>query len=252
MRQKRIVELHEDIETVDKVISCLESERAKLVNMQKYSQAAQVLQQMGEKRKEKRQLSNQLTTIQAKEAKSKSYHKNKKISCTKSKSVSDARSDSQKVLRLFFAKSGNTGSRNINACGLNLVSNSRVDPKVVVVEDTECHGSSGSSNFEDSEDVVFGSESCAPSTSIGLKDSEDMVDELESSVPTPSTGLKDNEVSNGSLVDYAILYPACNEEIAQSSDLSDQNNAQTRTTSPLEESVSDNKISSRKVDFLCL
>ena len=114
------MELHEHIETVNKVISCLESKRAKLVNMQKYSQAAQVLQQMGEKRKEKRQLSNQITTIQAKEAKSKSYHKNKQSSCTKSKSVSDARSDSQKSVEAFFAKSGNTESRNINACGLNL------------------------------------------------------------------------------------------------------------------------------------
>ena len=121
---------------------------------------------------------------------------------------------------------------------------------MVVVEDTECHGSSGSSNFEDSGYVVFGSESCAPSASRDLENSEDMVDELESSVPTPSTDLKDNEVSNGSLVDYASLYPACNDEIAQSSDLSDQNNAQSRT-SPLEESVSDNEISSRKVDFLC-
>lgn len=104
------MELHEDIETVDKVISCLESERAKLVNMQKYSQAAQVLQQMGEKRKEKRQLSNHttinLTTIQAKEAKSKSYYKNKQSNCTKSKSVSDTRSDGQKSVEFFFAKSG--------------------------------------------------------------------------------------------------------------------------------------------------
>ena len=62
--------------------------------------------------------------------------------------------------------------------------------------------------------MVFGSESCAPSTSRDLEDSEHMVDELESSVPTPSTDLKDNDVSNGSLVDYAILkYPNIGEDI---------------------------------------
>ena len=129
------MELHEDIETVDKVISCLESERAKLVNVQKYSQATQVLQQMGEKQKEKRQLSNQLTTIQAKEVKSKSYYKNKQSNCTKSKSVSDTRSDGQKSVEAFFAKSGSTESRNLDACVPKQGSGTRVDPKVVILED---------------------------------------------------------------------------------------------------------------------
>ena len=242
--------------------------------MQKYSQAAQVLQQMGEKRKEKRQLSNQLTTIQAKEAKSKSYYKNKQSNCTKSKSVNDTRSDGQKSVEAFFAKSGSTESRNIDACVPKQGSGTCVDPKVVILEDTECHGYSGSSNSEDGQGVVLGSKSCAPSKSTDLKDSEDMVDGLENCVSSPNTDHKDSEVSNGSLVDLASLYSECDEEMAQSSNVSDENNVNSSTTSPpsaksavktfnksngadkmadgaLEEIISDNETSSRKVDFLC-
>lgn len=250
LRQKRIAEFCENIETIDKVISCLESERAKLVNMQKYSQAAQILQQMGEKRKEKRQLSDQLTTIRAKEAKSKSYHKNKQSSCTKSKSVSDVKSDNQRSVEAFFAKSGNIESRNTDACVFELDSGSRVDPKVVVAEDKECHNYSGSTNTKDSEDMVDGSENCVPST---------------------NTDPKDSEVSSGSLVGLVSSYPEGNEEMARNPDVSDQNNVKSSTSPPpspksaittfnksdaeedsaFEENISDNETSSRKVVFLC-
>ncbi|CAB3986215.1 Hypothetical predicted protein [Paramuricea clavata] len=104
--------------------------------MQKYSQAAQILQQMGEKCKEKHQLSDQLTTIQAKEAKSK------------------------------------TITRTNNRAAQRLDSGSHVDPKVVVAKDKECHNYSGSTNTKDSEDMVDGSENCVPSTNTEPKDSE--------------------------------------------------------------------------------
>ncbi|CAB4001247.1 nuclear localization sequence-binding -like [Paramuricea clavata] len=250
LRQKRIAELCEDIETVDKVISCLESERAKLVNMQKYPQAAQILQQMGEKRKEKRQLSDQLTTIRAKEAKSKSYHKNKQSSCTKSKCVSDVKSDNQRSVEAFFAKSRNIESRNTDACVFELDLGSRIDPKVVVAENKECHNYSGSE------------------PTFSTKDSEDMVDGSENCVPSTDTDPKDSEVSNVSLVGLVSSYLEGNEEMARNPGISDQNNVKSSTPSPksaiitfnksdaeedsaFEENISDNETSSRKVVFLC-
>ena len=39
MRQRKVSEFCEDIETVNKIMGCLENVRVKLVNMQKYSQA---------------------------------------------------------------------------------------------------------------------------------------------------------------------------------------------------------------------
>lgn len=118
------------------------------------------------------------------------------------------------------------------ACSCKQGSGTRVDPKVVILEDTECHGYSGSSNSEDGQGVVLGSKSCAPFTSTDLKDSEDMVEGLESCVSSPSTDHRYSEVSNGSLVDLASLYSECDEEMAQSSDVSDQNNVNSSTTSP--------------------
>jgi hypothetical protein len=52
--------------------------------MQRYSQAALVLQQISDKRKEKRQLSDQLATFQAKEARSKAIRKANKVALPKS------------------------------------------------------------------------------------------------------------------------------------------------------------------------
>lgn len=72
-REKKISELCEDMEAVDRMMRCLENERMKLVNMQKYAQAAQVLEQLSDKRKEKRKLSEHLAVLQAKEARAKAY-----------------------------------------------------------------------------------------------------------------------------------------------------------------------------------
>ena len=70
--------------------------------MQKYSQAGQVLQQIAEKRREKRQLSDQLAIIQAKEARSKQYHSNKSSSSTKNKSEATPKNVNQASLKSFF------------------------------------------------------------------------------------------------------------------------------------------------------
>ena len=58
----------------------------------------------------------------------------------------------------IFAKSGNIESRNTDAFVFELDAGSRVDPKVVVAEDKECHNYSGSTNTKDSEDMVDGSD----------------------------------------------------------------------------------------------
>lgn len=108
MRQRKVSEISEDIETVNKIMSCLENERVKLVNMQKYSQAGQVLQQIAEKRKEKRKLSDQLAIIQAKEARSKHYHSNKASSNTNTKSEATLKNVNQGSLKSFFRKASNS------------------------------------------------------------------------------------------------------------------------------------------------
>ena len=119
MRQRKVSELCEDIETVNKIMSCLENERVKLVNMQKYSQAGQVLQQIAEKRKEKRQLSDQLAIIQAKEARSKHYYSNKSSSRTKNKSEATSRNVNQGSLKSFLGKLATVSTLNVEI--LNLV-----------------------------------------------------------------------------------------------------------------------------------
>lgn len=108
MRQRKVSELCEDIETINKIMSCLENERVKLANMQKYSQAGQVLQQIAEKRKEKRELSDQLAIIQVKEARSKHYHSNKSSSSTKSQSESTAKNVKEESLKSYFKKARNS------------------------------------------------------------------------------------------------------------------------------------------------
>ncbi|KXJ06400.1 hypothetical protein AC249_AIPGENE7365 [Exaiptasia diaphana] len=104
LRQKKSSEICEDIETVTKVMTCLENERVKLVNMQKYSQAGAVLQQISEKRKEKRQLSDRLSKLQEKEARSKSYYRNKEAGASKRKSAANPNTleSNPKTLEGFF------------------------------------------------------------------------------------------------------------------------------------------------------
>ena len=105
IRQKKVSELCEDIETVTKIVTCLENERVKLANMQKYSQAASVLQQISEKRKEKRKLSDQLASIQAKEVRSKAYHKSKQGS-KQVKGNTEVKDASQATLEVFMRNVG--------------------------------------------------------------------------------------------------------------------------------------------------
>ena len=111
LRQKKVSEVTEDIESMKKVVSYLENERIKLVNMQKYAQAAQVLEQITEKRREQRKLTEQLTLIQAKEAKSKAYHQ-KKDGLAKMKKRADSLKKDRKQgsLNSFLKHSGSTST----------------------------------------------------------------------------------------------------------------------------------------------
>ena len=77
-------------------MSLLNSERAKLVNTQKYSQAAQVLEQISEKCKEKRKLTDELSILESKETRSKAYHH-----ARKAKAESSSQSEKKSKQKMF-------------------------------------------------------------------------------------------------------------------------------------------------------
>lgn len=79
-RHKRIQALAEDLDSLNTTMALLEKERYKQHNMKKYAQAASIEEQISAKRKEKRALTEEMTKLQGKEARSKRYHKGKEIS----------------------------------------------------------------------------------------------------------------------------------------------------------------------------
>ena len=124
IRRKNISELNEDIETVDKLMSLLNSERAKLVNTQKYSQAAQVLEQISEKRKEKRKLTDELSILESKETRSKAYHHARKAKA-ESSSQSEKKSK-QKNVSSFFVQHTNHAT-NVSVTEVNSSNPSEIE-----------------------------------------------------------------------------------------------------------------------------
>ena len=93
LRHKRVAELKEDIVGVKRMISYLEQERMKLVNTHKYSQPAATMEKITEKRREQRKLSDELTAIQAKEAKARTYLQKKEADLSKLKKPNKTESD---------------------------------------------------------------------------------------------------------------------------------------------------------------
>lgn len=73
-RHKRIRALTEDLDSMNTTMALLEKERYKQHNMKKYAQAASIEEQISSKRKEKRALTEEMTKLQEKEARSKRYH----------------------------------------------------------------------------------------------------------------------------------------------------------------------------------
>jgi flagellar biosynthesis GTPase FlhF len=79
-RHKRIQALTEDLDSLNTTMALLEKERYKQHNMKKYAQAASIEEQIAAKRKEKRSLTEEMTKLQEKEARSKRYYRSKESS----------------------------------------------------------------------------------------------------------------------------------------------------------------------------
>ena len=78
LRQKRMVDLHEDIDSCKQTISLLEQQRVKFVSAEKFIQAADIVEQVKIKRKKTRELELELEKYEKLEARSAKYHKQKR------------------------------------------------------------------------------------------------------------------------------------------------------------------------------
>ncbi|XP_068758108.1 uncharacterized protein [Montipora capricornis] len=75
MRQRKINELHEDIQVCKESISLLEKQRSKFATAEKFIQAADVVEQIKTHRKKMRELELELAKHEKAESRSKKYHK---------------------------------------------------------------------------------------------------------------------------------------------------------------------------------
>ena len=79
VRDKRIVVIQEDIASCKETIKLLEQQRNKFVTSEKYLQAAEIVEQVKNKRKDMRELELELAKLQKAEARSTKYHKTKNL-----------------------------------------------------------------------------------------------------------------------------------------------------------------------------
>ena len=107
-RQKRTLQLTEDIKGSMDTIKLLELQREKFVNAEKYLQAAEVVTQISECRTKLRRLQAELTKLQKADVRSKKYHKGK--SASKSKSLNSFTIHSPKASPMTSATDRSSGS----------------------------------------------------------------------------------------------------------------------------------------------
>ena len=77
VRQQRMVDLREDIDSCKQTTSLLEQQRVKFVSAEKFIQAADIVEQIKNKRKKMRELELELGKYEKSEARSAKYHKQK-------------------------------------------------------------------------------------------------------------------------------------------------------------------------------
>ena len=106
IRQRKINELREDIESCKETISLLQKQRSKFVSAEKFIQAADVVEQVKTHRKKMRESEMELAKHEKAESRSKKYHKEKQ------KKLASGKCQPQRQLTLSNTESSNTESSN--------------------------------------------------------------------------------------------------------------------------------------------
>lgn len=102
MRQRKINELREDIQSCKESISLLEKQRRNFATAEKFIQAADVVEQIKTQRKKMRELELELAKHEKAESRSKKYHKEKQKKLASEKSQPQQQQQQKQQRRLKF------------------------------------------------------------------------------------------------------------------------------------------------------